>query len=92
MRGSVGRIVHFTPPDTENVVREPIAALITRVYDGGEMVNIVAFPDHAPSYHVSSVPYSEEPRCYSWRWPVKVKETAPSVAAPVGGSTNNGDV
>ena len=73
MKGlAIGRIVHFHPPTTAGVVADNAQpAIITKVHNDEGMVNLAAFGDMEPRKGWSSVPYSKEPRGYSWHWPEK---------------------
>ena len=68
---SVGHIVHFHPPTADESTDEPQAALITKVHGKDGTVNLSVFPDGAARQSYTSVPYSKEPKPYSWHWPAK---------------------
>ncbi len=68
----VGRIVHFHPPTADQSVAEAQAAIITKIHDDKETVNLSVFPDSAARQSFNSVPFSEKPAPYSWHWPEKV--------------------
>lgn len=58
---SVGQLVQFTPNENDAVAKSngntaPIAALVTRVWEDGSMVNLKIFPDCGPVEDRGSVP------------------------------------
>lgn len=70
MKPSIGRIVHFYLGNS----KEPLPAIITRVWTD-TTVNLVVFGiHHAPSAEYTSIVYSEQPEenTLSWCWPPKV--------------------
>ena len=63
MKPTIGRIVHFYGDEDE-----PIAAVVVRVWDE-ECVNLRLLEDGPDTPWMTSVPYHEDKREFSWSWP-----------------------
>jgi len=72
MKPSVGRIIHFAPPQEctgpESLTLYP--AIITQVNEGGT-VELVTFGPNSV-YFQHSISFSEELKPGTWSWPPKV--------------------
>lgn len=84
---SVVRAVLFVPA----AGGEPQAAVVTRVHQGdkSDAVDLTVSPPAAMPYPVERIPYSEEPRPFTWHWPPRPGE-APA-AKPAGEDRGKGD-
>lgn len=70
MKGlGLGRIVWYTPPGPGGSILPTQPALVCAVKSPeGGTVHLHVFPVGS-SYLASDVPYSEQPRPNTWRWP-----------------------
>lgn len=85
---TVGRIVHFFPGDNAdhqsngNGPNDPIAAVITRVWND-DMVNLMVFVDGPAPIWVTSVMRSAQAPNRRWDWPEIVQNVVPTGKALV---------
>lgn len=62
---SVGRIVHYQP----FTQTEPMAAIITAVYEATDRVSLTVFLPAGDTLARPNTPFSESPEEGHWNWP-----------------------
>lgn len=70
---TIGRIVHYHPPESDPIFDEPLAAIVTAPSLDG-VVDLTVFPPGGNSYPVENVAHADDARVGIasmgyWSWP-----------------------